>query len=80
MEVTGEVGDPSFITSMVAGNRFLWLFGMSVQPPVLYYHDLNTGKVLGKVPVDSYGLFDMAFDGKDLWVLGMDKLVRITQP
>ena len=40
----------------------------------------NHGKVLGKLPLDTYGLSDMAFDGKDLWVLGMDKLIRISQP
>jgi hypothetical protein len=80
VDVSGEVGDPNWITSMTAGSRFLWLFGSAYTPPTLFYHDLNSGKVLGKLPLETYALSDMSFDGKDLWVLGMDKLIRISQP
>jgi hypothetical protein len=79
-EITGELGDSGSIAALEAGSRFLWLFGSSYNPPTLFYHDLQSGKVLGKLPLETFALIDMAFDGKDLWVLGMDKLIRISQP
>jgi hypothetical protein len=80
VDVSGEVGDPNWITSMEAGSRFLWLFGAAYKPPTLFYHDLKTGKVLGKLPIETMVINDIAYDGKDLWVLGMDKLVRVSEP
>jgi hypothetical protein len=80
VDVTTEFGDLTTMGLLAADNHYVWLRNGDLTSKTMYFHDQETGKLLGKLDLDTAGIEDIAFDGKDLWVLGMDKLVRISLP
>ena len=77
-ELTG--GGGNFLSLMTADNHVLWLANNFNPANTLYYHDEKNGQLLGSLRLDTLGIANIAFDGKNIWVLDSNQLVRVALP
>ena len=80
VDISGELGEWDEIGLLAADNHVLWLGENHYGSKTLSYHDQTSGKLLGSLSLDTAGIADMVFDGKNIWVLDADDLVRVALP
>ena len=80
VDISGELAGWDEIGLLAADNHVLWLGENHYGSKTLSYHDQTSGKLLGSLSLDTAGIADMVFDGKNIWVLDADDLVRVALP
>ena len=82
VDITKELsgGGGIYLSLMAADNHAVWLANHFSTANTLYYHDQTNGQLLGSLHLDTLGIAAIAFDGKNIWVLDSNQLVRIALP
>ena len=81
VDISKEVsGGGDFLNLLAADNQVVWLSSTDSDSKLVYYHDQKTGKSLGSLKLDTLGIAGLAFDGKNLWILDSNQLLRLATP